>query len=994
MPDFLASYRDLDISAAITMRDGVQFVVPSTDVYTYTINGTVAAVGLPIGEAISNTFALGVTVQKCPYSAEQLDGAEVRVRMGVRTSPADAYEYVDAGAWYVTQVSAPEGSSGITLNGTDSLSLHFNIAYEDNAASYPQSLQSLLELVCAIAGVQLSSRAWLHSDAAIQTLPAWPEGVTLRDIVGYVAACAGGFAQINMSGELDIITGGWGDVLTLTPASYNTYTPTGGARFALNCLRVTFPITDEDATESAPVRFAVDPAVEDNATNCLAVENNPLLTEAMAQGIVAELSKYAFTGADVSWIGDPRIACGAVMRLTPLDGVEVVGYINSRQLTFDGGLMATSASMMPTLNDTSTHYSSSGRTFNADGTIPVAKIQGLSGGVVNAMLGKFDRILTGDITADRFFAQMGAVVLLEVQNFKAGSIDGEKITARSITADQLKAKTITAESGVIGDAAIGTAQLADASITSAKIVEINADVIKSGTLSTERLLLVGDDGVIYKINATSAGLTASQLEEEQYKNYINGTVIVAKSITAAQIAAEAITANEILAGTITSKQVNITELFASEATIAAINAMDIRGNTYLQLQVQDILDTPAKKVDTGSSVYMDSEQVRIRSKTTSISIPGTAENEEETEIVTIDEEGLRADVVTAEEIHSDSIVNTAQGAAHAPATAGELQVILDNLTGKYLTQTVTIDASAIAAGVFTINGLHGHGELRITGGTFTALTATSCDALITIENATFTGGETAITAVNSQLHIKGCGFNAATGLNASRRAEVELESCTGVCTFVAAAASMAVVRVTGDSVPYGSLGEINGGEVYSPYEFTEYEEPPEVGDIMTATLKATNTRTWADGWISKTTFGNALYQGRYGENALRRGCMWFDKTTISGKQIISATLTLKRYSGIGGGSAVTVTIYGTTATTDSGTPAIGTKYATINLANGATGSVDVTAAVQAIADGTINGLMIYDTRTGVFSGKTYTLGYCKLYGIDTDSPPVLNVTYQ
>ena len=196
-----------------------------------------------------------------------------------------------------------------------------------------------------------------------------------------------------------------------------------------------------------------------------------------------------------------------------------------------------------------------------------------------------DKIKVGAVTAEKIAA--GAV---DTDKLKAGAVTAEKIASKTITADLIKAKTITADSGIIDDSAIGTAQIADGSITSAKIVELNADLIKTGTLSAERLLLVGEDGVIYKINAASSGLSMTELAKDQYKNYINGTVIVAKSITAAQIAAQTITGNEILAGSITAKEINVSDLFASEATINELNAMDIRGNKYLQLYVTDKVD--------------------------------------------------------------------------------------------------------------------------------------------------------------------------------------------------------------------------------------------------------------------------------------------------------------------------------------------------------------------------------------------------------------------
>ena len=204
----------------------------------------------------------------------------------------------------------------------------------------------------------------------------------------------------------------------------------------------------------------------------------------------------------------------------------------------------------------------------------------LSAGAVEA-----DKIAADSVKAEKIEA--GAV---DTAKLAAGAVTAEKIASGTITADRLKAKTITAESGIIDDSAIGTAQIADGSITSAKIVELNADLIKAGTLSAERLLLVGEDGVIYRINAASSGLSLTELAKDQYKNYINGTVIVAKSITAAQIAAQSITGNEILAGSVTAKEIDVSDLFADEATVNALNAMDIRGNKYLQLYVTDKVD--------------------------------------------------------------------------------------------------------------------------------------------------------------------------------------------------------------------------------------------------------------------------------------------------------------------------------------------------------------------------------------------------------------------
>ncbi len=196
-----------------------------------------------------------------------------------------------------------------------------------------------------------------------------------------------------------------------------------------------------------------------------------------------------------------------------------------------------------------------------------------------------DKLAAESVTADNIKA--GAV---KTTHLDAEAVTADKIKAGTITADRMKAKTITAESGILADGVVGTAQIADGTITTAKIVELSADVITAGTLSVKRLILVGEDGLIYNINAAASGLTAEELTDEKYQNQINGTVIVAKSITAAQIAAESITGNEILAGSITAGNIDVAGLFADEATINAINAMDISSNSYLKLMVETAVD--------------------------------------------------------------------------------------------------------------------------------------------------------------------------------------------------------------------------------------------------------------------------------------------------------------------------------------------------------------------------------------------------------------------
>ena len=214
----------------------------------------------------------------------------------------------------------------------------------------------------------------------------------------------------------------------------------------------------------------------------------------------------------------------------------------------------------------------------------------IAAGAVTADSIGANAVTAGKIAAGAIDAQKIAAGAIEANHLSAGSVDTNALSAGAVTADKMQAGTITAESGIIANGAIGTAQIADGSITDAKVVSLNADVINTGTLAVSRLVLVGDDGLIYELNAQSAGLTSQQLTDDEYKSHLSGTVIVAKSITAAQIAAETITANEIAAGAITAGKIDVVDLFASNAFINQLNTTDITSNRYLQFTLTDLSD--------------------------------------------------------------------------------------------------------------------------------------------------------------------------------------------------------------------------------------------------------------------------------------------------------------------------------------------------------------------------------------------------------------------
>lgn len=232
-----------------------------------------------------------------------------------------------------------------------------------------------------------------------------------------------------------------------------------------------------------------------------------------------------------------------------------------------------------TINTLATQIATIAKAEIAKADIAIAQIDGLEAKIAEITIAEIGKATIHSAQIDDLEATTAEIVNTKIAN---AEIDGAQIKDATIVTAKIKVGAITA--ALIAKGAIGEAQIADGSITEAKIVSLNADVISTGTLSVERLLIKGPNGLFRAINATDEGLTVEELNEEQYQNGMSGTVIVARSITADKIAAKSITANEILSNTITAAEINVANLFADEATIAALDAYLIKASTIEALE--------------------------------------------------------------------------------------------------------------------------------------------------------------------------------------------------------------------------------------------------------------------------------------------------------------------------------------------------------------------------------------------------------------------------
>lgn len=106
-------------------------------------------------------------------------------------------------------------------------------------------------------------------------------------------------------------------------------------------------------------------------------------------------------------------------------------------------------------------------------------------------------------------------------------IDADFANFHSANIDDATIKKLFADSGVIQEVVTE-----DSKVTGTLVgVTIIGDDIQGGTVKADKLVILGDDGLYYKLNANAETVTAQQTDY----NSLNGSIITAKSITADKV---------------------------------------------------------------------------------------------------------------------------------------------------------------------------------------------------------------------------------------------------------------------------------------------------------------------------------------------------------------------------------------------------------------------------------------------------------------------------
>lgn len=148
-----------------------------------------------------------------------------------------------------------------------------------------------------------------------------------------------------------------------------------------------------------------------------------------------------------------------------------------------------------------------------------------------------------DLTTKKFTAIDADIKKLDTEKLSATTADAKYATIDFSNIGMAAIQKLFTDSGIIGDLVVSEGHITGKLVG----VTIVGDLIEGGTVKADKLVVLGEDGLYYKLNTNGVTTTAEQTEY----NSLNGSVITAKSITA--------------------EKVKVDDLVAFDATIGGFN---------------------------------------------------------------------------------------------------------------------------------------------------------------------------------------------------------------------------------------------------------------------------------------------------------------------------------------------------------------------------------------------------------------------------------------
>ena len=132
-----------------------------------------------------------------------------------------------------------------------------------------------------------------------------------------------------------------------------------------------------------------------------------------------------------------------------------------------------------------------------------------------------------DLTTKKFTAIDADINKLDTEKLSATTADAKYATIDFSNIGTAAIEKLFSDSGIISDLVVSEGHITGKLVG----VTIVGDLIEGGTVKADKLVVLGEDGLYYKLNTNGVTTTAEQTEY----NSLNGSVITAKTITAEKV---------------------------------------------------------------------------------------------------------------------------------------------------------------------------------------------------------------------------------------------------------------------------------------------------------------------------------------------------------------------------------------------------------------------------------------------------------------------------
>lgn len=163
-----------------------------------------------------------------------------------------------------------------------------------------------------------------------------------------------------------------------------------------------------------------------------------------------------------------------------------------------------------------------------------------------------------NLKVNKLDAETAKITYATIDELKATNADIEDLDAKKLDAESAEIKYANIDFSNIGEAAVtkifsDSGIIKDLIVSEGKItgelvgVTIKGDLIEGNTIVADKLVVKGEDGLFYKLNVDALG-EATASSDEKYQNGIDGSVLVAESVTAEKITVDDLVAFDATIG--------------------------------------------------------------------------------------------------------------------------------------------------------------------------------------------------------------------------------------------------------------------------------------------------------------------------------------------------------------------------------------------------------------------------------------------------------------